>query len=158
MSTESHANTFLKMVETCFVSSPIIRKMSANLKLRPNIFQQFPNKNLEKSPQHRVENFANNLLKNQIIVRNDEKEAASGTLTDILLYPIKSCGSFSVKQWLITETGFKYDRQWMIVNSVGTAFTQKNCTKLCFIKPYIDLESRILRLEFKGGSGKGSIY
>lgn len=53
--------------------------------------------------------------------------------------------------WKINNRGLEYDREWVIVNSSnGTALTQKHETRMCLIKPVIDLDRRKLRLEFDG--------
>ncbi|XP_030768083.1 molybdenum cofactor sulfurase-like [Sitophilus oryzae] len=75
----------------------------------------------------------------------------SGTLVNIFLYPIKSCGAYSPKtSWQITSTGLKYDRTWMIVNSNGSCVSQKQVKSMCLIKPVLDLENMKLRLKFEG--------
>ncbi|XP_055842708.1 molybdenum cofactor sulfurase 3 [Episyrphus balteatus] len=71
------------------------------------------------------------------------------TLKKICIYPVKSCGSFEIKDsWEITERGFKYDRNWMIVDANGMAVTQKTHTRMCLIKPIIDIEAGTLELTF----------
>ncbi|KAI9589359.1 molybdenum cofactor sulfurase 3 [Glossina fuscipes] len=70
-------------------------------------------------------------------------------LKEICIYPIKSCGSFKLyDSWPLHPTGFLYDREWMIVNASGMAITQKHETRLCLIKPYIQLENGRLLLTF----------
>ncbi|GAB0094420.1 Molybdenum cofactor sulfurase [Sergentomyia squamirostris] len=63
------------------------------------------------------------------------------------IYPIKSCGAFKVyDKWPLSPRGFLYDREWMIVSDKGVALTQKNNTKMCLIRPRMDLERRRLIL------------
>ncbi|XP_037932226.1 molybdenum cofactor sulfurase 3-like, partial [Teleopsis dalmanni] len=69
-------------------------------------------------------------------------------LKKICIYPIKSCGSYDVLEWQLTNTGFKYDRNWMIVDNNGMAITQKHNTRLCLIKPEIDLKKGYLTISF----------
>ncbi|KAF8759257.1 hypothetical protein HU200_010292 [Digitaria exilis] len=47
------------------------------------------------------------------------------TVQSIIVYPIKSCRGISVPQAPITATGFRWDRQWMVVNAKGRAVTQR---------------------------------
>uniref|UniRef100_A0A0E0R198 MOSC domain-containing protein n=1 Tax=Oryza rufipogon TaxID=4529 RepID=A0A0E0R198_ORYRU len=49
----------------------------------------------------------------------------AATVRSILIYPIKSCRGISVPQAPITSTGFRWDRQWVVVNSKGRAYTQR---------------------------------
>lgn len=50
------------------------------------------------------------------------------------LYPIKSCGGFSVSEAEITATGLRWDRHWMIVNPEGIFLTQRKDKRLAKIK------------------------
>lgn len=71
-------------------------------------------------------------------------------LKSIRIYPIKSCGPMIIDgSWSVTSKGLKYDREWMIINgSNGTSMTQKNETRMCMIKPFVDEHKMKLRLEF----------
>lgn len=153
MSRENDAQKFLEMIENCFVSTPVLRKIPQHVEYTQNYF---------KLHQYAKINAKSKLNNHQGPTSRSKKEVTSensqlpegfnlkGMLTGILLYPIKSCGAFAVTQWPITSKGLKFDREWMIVNSQGTAFTQKNNKKLCLIKPRIDLEKQVLQIEFKG--------
>ncbi|KAH0451177.1 hypothetical protein IEQ34_018476 [Dendrobium chrysotoxum] len=61
--------------------------------------------------------------------------APAATVTSIFIYPIKSCRGISVPQAPITSTGFRWDRQWMVVNSNGRALTQRVEPKLALVEP-----------------------
>ncbi|XP_014095343.3 molybdenum cofactor sulfurase 3 [Bactrocera oleae] len=72
-------------------------------------------------------------------------------LKRICIYPIKSCGAFDITSaWPLTNSGFKYDRAWMIVDVNGMAITQKQFTRLCLIRPLVKLKEEILELRFPG--------
>lgn len=71
-------------------------------------------------------------------------------LRRMFIYPIKSCAAFEVYQWDINERGFCYDREWVIVNQSGAYLSQKRESRLCLIKPSIDLKSNVLRIEAPG--------
>lgn len=153
MSRENEAHKFLEMIENCFVSAPIIRKSSQHSNYTQLYSKQrwYPKINVMSminSNEHPT-----TLSTKEVISENSkvpERFNSKGMLTGILLYPIKSCGAFSVSQWPVTIKGLKFDREWMIVNSQGTAFTQKNNKKLCLIKPRINLEKRVMQIEFEG--------
>lgn len=55
-------------------------------------------------------------------------------VASIFIYPIKSCRGISVSQAPVTSTGFRWDRQWLIVNSKGRAYTQRVEPKLALIQ------------------------
>ncbi|EPS57338.1 hypothetical protein M569_17480, partial [Genlisea aurea] len=52
----------------------------------------------------------------------------------IFVYPIKSCRGISLPEAPITDTGFRWDRKWLVVNSKGRAYTQRNETKLALVE------------------------
>lgn len=71
-------------------------------------------------------------------------------LKSIRIFPLKSCAPMIVfDEWKLSQKGLKYDREWMIINgNNGTALTQKHEPKMCLIKPHLDEDKNILRLEF----------
>ena len=71
-------------------------------------------------------------------------------LVSINVYPVKSCGAFNPETWSVSKAGLLYDRQWVIVNAVGAALTQKREPKLCLIRPEIDLIENVLILRYRG--------
>ncbi|KFO27398.1 molybdenum cofactor sulfurase [Fukomys damarensis] len=72
------------------------------------------------------------------------------TVTNLYLYPIKSCAAFEVTRWPIGNQGLLYDRSWMIVNHNGICLSQKQEPSLCLIQPFIDLQQRIMVVKAKG--------
>ncbi|XP_021092345.1 molybdenum cofactor sulfurase isoform X2 [Heterocephalus glaber] len=71
-------------------------------------------------------------------------------VTNLYLYPIKSCAAFEVTRWPIGKHGLLYDRSWMIVNHNGICLSQKQEPRLCLIQPFIDLQQRIMVIKAKG--------
>ncbi|XP_072109632.1 molybdenum cofactor sulfurase isoform X1 [Mobula birostris] len=72
------------------------------------------------------------------------------TLTNIYLYPIKSCAAVEVKKWPIGKHGLLYDRVWMIANHNGICLNQKQEPRLCLIHPFLDLEQGIMTISAEG--------
>jgi len=58
----------------------------------------------------------------------------AATVKSILIYPIKSCRGIAVPQAPITSTGFRWDRQWLVVNAKGRAYTQRVEPKLALVQ------------------------
>ena len=58
-------------------------------------------------------------------------------LGEIILYPIKSVGGISVKQWPVVKTGLLYDRQWMLIDEHGQFLSQRKLPKMALIKTAI---------------------
>lgn len=61
-------------------------------------------------------------------------KAAAAQVTSIFVYPIKSCRGISVSQAPLASTGFRWDRQWLVVNSKGRACTQRVVPKLALVE------------------------
>jgi uncharacterized protein YcbX len=55
-------------------------------------------------------------------------------LQEIYLYPIKSLGGISVRQALVEEKGFRYDRRWMLVDKKGDFVTQRQHPQLALLQ------------------------
>nr|CAI5836654.1 unnamed protein product [Callosobruchus analis] len=162
MSTKEEADKFLKMITTCFVDLPMIRKYPTNWKyINDHYHRLFDNTDVQNttsmstrdsSPQNSegliaINNTISSFDKNNINTKGEKL----GTLQQILLYPIKSCGAFSVsKSWELTPKGLKFDREWMIVNSSGVCLTQKYNKRMCLLKPEIDCVKKKMKLKFKG--------
>ncbi|XP_024894465.1 molybdenum cofactor sulfurase isoform X2 [Pteropus alecto] len=74
----------------------------------------------------------------------------SHVVTNLYLYPIKSCAAFEVTRWPLEKQGLLYDRSWMVVNHNGICLSQKQEPRLCLIQPFIDLQQRIMVIKAKG--------
>jgi uncharacterized protein len=57
------------------------------------------------------------------------------TISDLFVYPIKSCAGVRVDEVSIMPTGFAFDRNWMIVDAEGGFVTQREHPKLALVKP-----------------------
>ncbi|KAL1773355.1 molybdenum cofactor sulfurase [Sigmodon hispidus] len=77
-------------------------------------------------------------------------DLGSHIVTNIYLYPIKSCAAFEVTKWPVGSKGLLYDRSWMVVNHNGVCLSQKQEPRLCLIQPFIDLQQRIMVIKAKG--------
>ncbi|MFH0990321.1 MAG: MOSC domain-containing protein [bacterium] len=59
-------------------------------------------------------------------------------LSELWIYPIKSCRGISCSSALLEERGLQHDRRWMIVDSDGNFLTQRALPKLASISVNID--------------------
>lgn len=66
---------------------------------------------------------------------------SAATITSIFVYPIKSCKGISVPQAPISSTGFRWDRQWVVVNAKGRACTQRVEPKLALLEPHLPADA-----------------
>ena len=54
-------------------------------------------------------------------------------LSEINIYPIKSLKGISLNEAIIEKRGLQYDRRWMLVDSNGIFFTQREFPKMATI-------------------------
>ncbi|KAI5083295.1 hypothetical protein GOP47_0003038 [Adiantum capillus-veneris] len=89
---------------------------------------------------------------NQAVTRNPVKRTSNDNqksdeniyLESITIYPIKSCGGFTVDSWPLSSCGLLYDREWVVVSAFGDALTQKKCPMMCLIGTYIEQSRKML--------------
>ncbi|GGC88888.1 MOSC domain-containing protein [Undibacterium terreum] len=71
------------------------------------------------------------------------------TITELTLYPIKSCAGIPLREATVTATGlshdFIYDREWMVVNDQGQFLTQREHPRMALIQPSIQSEKLVVR-------------
>lgn len=68
-----------------------------------------------------------------------------GVITQLILYPVKSCAGVPVKEALLTETGLEFDRAWMVVDERGDFLTQRELPRMALIQPQLKYHEMILR-------------
>jgi uncharacterized protein len=56
-------------------------------------------------------------------------------ITGLHIHPIKSCAGFAVDEALVIETGFEFDREWMVVDADGEFLTQREHARLALVRP-----------------------
>ncbi|KAJ8765899.1 hypothetical protein K2173_020415 [Erythroxylum novogranatense] len=61
-------------------------------------------------------------------------EKAAAAVSSIFIYPLKSCRGISVPMAPLTPYGFRWDRNWLIVNYKGRAYTLRVEPKLAFVE------------------------
>jgi uncharacterized protein YcbX len=70
-------------------------------------------------------------------------------LTELNLYPIKSCAGVALRQATLTKAGLMsehiYDREWMVVDAQGRFMTQREFPKMALIVPRIKADTLELR-------------
>lgn len=70
-------------------------------------------------------------------------------LTELNLYPIKSCAGIALREATLTAAGLMsehiYDREWMVVDAQGAFMTQRDFPKMALITPRIKADTLELR-------------
>lgn len=68
----------------------------------------------------------------------------------IYVYPLKSAGAFTTKQWPICETGLLFDREFVLVDPVSrTYLNQKTVPELALIYPDFNFQQKATQIIFK---------
>lgn len=65
-------------------------------------------------------------------------------LSGLFVYPVKSLAGISVNSWPVTETGFQYDRKWMIIDEDRQFLSQRKLPNMALIKTALTDNSLIL--------------
>ena len=60
------------------------------------------------------------------------------TISDLFVYPVKSCAGVRMKEVSIVPTGFEFDRNWMVVDADGNFVTQREHPTLALVKPQLN--------------------
>ena len=67
-------------------------------------------------------------------------------LSELNLYPIKSCAGIALKEATLTRAGLMteqiYDREWAVVDLDGVALTQREHPRMSLIVPQAESETR----------------
>ncbi|WP_426103421.1 MOSC domain-containing protein [Massilia sp. TSP1-1-2] len=70
-------------------------------------------------------------------------------LSEIILYPVKSCAGISVREATLTSAGLSvdavYDREWMVVGEDGVFLTQREHPRMALIVPRLKTDTLELR-------------
>ena len=61
------------------------------------------------------------------------------------VYPIKSCAGVAVNEVLLIETGFEFDRAWMIVDEHNRFVTQRELPRMALVRPTLRSYDMVLR-------------
>jgi uncharacterized protein YcbX len=70
---------------------------------------------------------------------------AAVRIAELHVHPIKSCGGIAVDDALLIETGFEFDRAWMVVDARGHFVTQRDVARMALIQPTLKTDVMTLR-------------
>jgi uncharacterized protein YcbX len=60
------------------------------------------------------------------------------TLSQLTIYPVKSCAGIQLQSADTSPFGLQYDRRWMLVDANGVMLTQRQHPRMCLIQPALD--------------------
>lgn len=66
------------------------------------------------------------------------------TLSQIIVYPIKSAAGISVERWPLDQCGLKFDRHWMLIDENHHFLSQRQLPKMALIQVRIDEQQLIV--------------
>lgn len=67
------------------------------------------------------------------------------TLTDLIIYPVKSCRGVHLSEVLLTSKGLARDREWMVVDPSGTFVTQREEPRMALITTELTSDTLVIR-------------
>ncbi|MGY6128564.1 MOSC domain-containing protein (plasmid) [Paraburkholderia strydomiana] len=67
------------------------------------------------------------------------------TISELFVYPIKSCAGIALNEARVLSTGLEYDRGWMAVDSNGAMLTQRAYPRMALIRVEIDAQDLVIR-------------
>lgn len=59
----------------------------------------------------------------------------TGVISQMFIYPVKSCAGIEISESVLTPTGLKHDREWLIVDQDGQFLTQRQIPHMVWITP-----------------------
>ena len=68
-------------------------------------------------------------------------------VSNLSIYPVKSCREVKQNSTLIEKFGLKNDRRWMVVDENGVMLTQRKIAKMCLIQPELKKNGLTLSTE-----------
>jgi uncharacterized protein len=68
-----------------------------------------------------------------------------GVISQLIVYPVKSCAGVPVPEAILLDTGLEFDRAWMVVDERGEFLTQRELPRMALIQPQLKYHEMILR-------------
>jgi len=75
----------------------------------------------------------------------DTPSDMTAVISQLCVYPVKSCAGVNVQEAILTETGLEFDRAWMVVDEKGAFLTQRELPRMALIQPQLRYHDMVLR-------------
>lgn len=75
----------------------------------------------------------------------DAPADVTAVISQLYVYPVKSCAGVQMQEALLTETGLEFDRAWMVVDAQGQFLTQRALPRMALIQPQLKHSEMVLR-------------
>jgi uncharacterized protein len=66
-------------------------------------------------------------------------------IASLHIHPVKSCAGIAVNETVLAETGFEFDREWMVVDSYGDFISQREHPRLALVTTALRAGDLVLR-------------
>jgi molybdenum cofactor sulfurtransferase len=105
--------------------------------------------------------FLEKMFVNYIVTQGEKSEQVSNsrtpaivTITELYIFPIKSCAAQRVPDWQIDrESGrLRFDREFALIDSSGSAMRMQMYPAMALLQPLIDLKNQTLTIQAPGSS------
>ncbi|KAF1739006.1 Molybdenum cofactor sulfurase [Beauveria bassiana] len=100
-------------------------------------------------------------LADELPTSEDATTRPSLRVKAMTVYPIKSCGGFAVPagmDWSIRPEGLAWDREWCLLHKgSGQALSQKRYPRMALLRPTLDFDAGVLRMNYQGSSKTVSV-
>ncbi len=70
---------------------------------------------------------------------------AQAVISQLMIYPVKSCAPVLLKQAQLTDQGLDLDRTWMVVDERGQFISQREQPRLALVQPQLRQSDIVLR-------------
>jgi uncharacterized protein YcbX len=67
------------------------------------------------------------------------------TISELFVYPVKSCAGIALREARLFATGLEYDRGWMVTDPQGEMFTQRAYPRMALIEVELGARELVLR-------------
>ncbi len=78
-------------------------------------------------------------------IPSDTLAEMTAVISQLYVYPVKSCAGVQVQETLLTETGLEFDRAWMVVDTQGQFLTQRALPRMALVQPQLKRYDMVLR-------------
>lgn len=65
-------------------------------------------------------------------------------ISELFVYPIKSCGGIALRRAQLLDTGLAYDRHWMVTDASGQMITQRTHARLALVRTAFDGDALVV--------------
>jgi uncharacterized protein YcbX len=80
------------------------------------------------------------------VTRPPDATTSSATVSQLYVFPVKSCSGSAVSRVELVETGVRFDREWAVVSAAsGKVLTQRDTPKMRLVSALVD-DGKFLRL------------